>query len=187
MKSVNQDLTVGSPLKKIIVFALPVIFGNLVQQMYNVVDTLIVGKTLGVTKLAAVGAVGSMSFLALGFVIGLTAGCAVLTSHAFGMGDKRYMKKSIFTQMIIAIIFAVVLTALFVLIAAPLLRLLNTDSEIFDDSCSYITIIYLGIFATMLYNYAASILRAVGNSTMPLVFLIISAVLNIVLDLLFIL
>lgn len=187
MKSEKQNLTIGSPLQKILLFALPVIFGNLVQQMYNVVDTLIVGKALGVTKLAAVGAVGSMSFLGLGFVMGLTAGCAVLTSHAYGRSDYGYMKKSIFAQLIIAIAFTIILTALFVAVAAPLLRLMHTESNIFDDSLSYITIIYLGIGATMLYNFTSSVLRAIGNSTMPLVFLCIAAVLNIGLDLLFIL
>lgn len=181
------NMTSGSILKKILLFALPILAGNLLQELYSVVDTLIVGQTLGVDKLAAVGATGPLSFLVIGFIMGLTSGCAVLTSKAFGANDTKALKQSVAAHFAIAGVFTVLLTAIFLVCAAPLLSLLNTTADSFEYARIYIMLIYAGIPATMLYNLLASLLRAVGDSKTPLVFLAFSSVLNIGLDLLFIL
>ena len=164
-----RNLTQGKISSQILFFAIPVIIGNLLQELYNVVDTLIVGQTLGEIKLAAVGSTSSLNFFALGFFIGLSAGCSVITSQHFGANDMERVKKSVAAHIIIGFVSAVVLTVSFVLLVNPLL-----------------TIIYLGIPATMLYNLTASLLRSVGDSKTPLYLLLFSSVMNVGLDLLFI-
>lgn len=186
-KTVAVKLTEGNILKKMLIFAVPIIIGNLLQELYYIFDTLIVGQTLGDIKLAAVGATSSLVFLATGFIIGITSGCAVLTSQFFGAGDDNRMKKSVASHIVIALISTVVLTVGFVLLAKPLLILLNTTSDTFAYSKTYLTIIYGGLPATMLYNVTSALLRSVGDSKTPLMLLLLSSVLNIGLDLLFIL
>ncbi len=185
-KSLTVNLTEGSVLGKIIFYALPIIAGNMLQQLYNVADTLIVGKTLGVMRLASLGATGGMNFLMMGFVMGVTSGCAVLTSQAYGAGDEARLKKSVAAHVVIAAALTLLMTAGFLLGARPMLRLIRTTPDIFEYSAGYITIIYQGIAAAMLYNFLAASLRAVGDSRSPLLFLVFSSLLNIVLDLLFI-
>ncbi len=186
-QSGTMDLTTGSPLRRIIIFALPVLAGNLLQELYNVVDTLIVGQTLGVDMLAAVGSTSSMSFLALGFVMGFTSGCAVLTSQRFGANDGDGIRESFAAHIIAASGAAILLTVLFVICARPILTLLRMTQSSFEAAAAYITVIYAGIPATTLYNVLSSTMRAVGDSRTPLLLLLCSSLLNIVLDLVFIL
>lgn len=181
-----RNLAQGKISSQILFFAIPVIIGNLLQELYNVVDTLIVGQTLGEIKLAAVGSTSSLNFFALGFFIGLSAGCSVITSQHFGAGDMERVKKSVAAHIMIGVVSAVVLTVSFVLLVNPLLTMLGTTSDTFDYASRYLTIIYLGIPATMLYNLTASLLRSVGDSKTPLYLLLFSSVMNVGLDLLFI-
>lgn len=181
-----RNLTQGKIFSQILLFAIPVIIGNLLQELYNVVDTLIVGQTLGEIKLAAVGSTSSLNFFALGFFIGLSAGCSVITSQHFGAGNIEQVKKSVAAHILIGVVSSVVLTAAFVFLVNPFLTMLGTTKETFDYASRYLTIIYLGIPATMLYNLTASLLRSVGDSKTPLYLLLFSSVLNVGLDLLFI-
>ena len=149
-------------------------------------DAVIVGKFVGNNALAAVGSTGTIMFLINGFVIGMTAGFTVLTAQKFGAGDERGIRKSVTGAAWLSLIVGLILTAAFMVFMKPLLTLMNTPADIFDDAYAYIMIISGGILAQMLYNLLASILRALGNSRVPLYFLILSAVLNIVLDLVFV-
>ena len=172
---------------QIILFAVPIIIGNLLQQLYSVADTIIVGKTLGNIKLAAVGSTSALNFLAVGFVIGLTGSCTVLIAQYYGAQDETAMKKSVAAHLLIAVVSSILLALLFVVSAAPMLRLLHTTDATFPYALYYITIIYAGIPATMLYNLTASLLRSIGDSKTPLILLIVSSFLKIGLDFLFIL
>ena len=182
----TKDMTTGNPVKLLLLFTIPLLIGNVFQQFYSMVDTVIVGRYLGVDALAAVGTTGSMTFLINGFVTGLTSGFSVLVAQRYGAKDEKGLKKAVGSSVILCAIIIVVLTTISVLSAKPLLNLMNTPSNIIDDATTYITIIYGGIIATMSYNMIAAILRALGDSKTPLYFLIISSVLNIVLDLVFI-
>ncbi|AEE15943.1 MATE family efflux transporter [Treponema brennaborense] len=185
--SAAKDMTVGSPLKLIFLYSVPLLAGNLVQQLYSMADTIIVGRLLGTEALAAVGNTGPMNFLVLGFVLGLTSGFAVITAQQFGAKNEAGVRRSVAMNIILNGVFAVIMTVLSVATARPLLELIRTPQSIMDGSCSYIVIIYLGICTTVLYNATACILRALGDSKSPLYFLIISSLLNIGLDVLFIL
>ena len=186
MKAVQHDMTVGKPMKVIINFTLPIFIGNVFQQFYNMADAVIVGKFVGTKALAAVGSTGTIMFLIWGFVAGMTAGFTVLTAQKFGAGDMDGMRKTVAGAGILSLGIGLFLTIVFMAFMKPLLILMNTPSDIFADAYSYIMIVSGGILAQMLYNLLSSILRALGNSKLPLVFLIISALLNIVLDLVFI-
>lgn len=186
MKSAQNDMTVGNPMKIIFGFTLPIFIGNVFQQFYNMADAVIVGKFVGNKALAAVGSTGTIMFLIYGFVVGMTTGFTVLTAQKFGAGDMKGMRKTVAGAGILSFVVGVLLTILFMVFMKPLLILMNTPSDIFADAYSYIMIVSGGILAQMLYNLLSSILRALGNSKLPLVFLIISALLNIVLDLVFI-
>ena len=186
MKSAQNDMTIGNPMKIIFGFTLPIFIGNVFQQFYNMADAVIVGKFVGNKALAAVGSTGTIMFLIYGFVVGMTAGFTVLTAQKFGAGDMNGMRKTVAGAGILSFVVGALLTLLFMVFMKPLLVLMNTPSDIFADAYSYIMIVSGGILAQMLYNLLSSILRALGNSKLPLVFLIISALLNIVLDLVFI-
>lgn len=177
------DMTKGSPFRLIIKFIIPVVLGNLFQQLYSMVDTIIVGRCVGMDALAAVGATGTISFLILGFALGLTSGFTVLTAQKFGAGDIKGMKLSVTNALILSFLVSVIMTFFSVIGMRGLLRLMNTPDNIFEMSYDYIIIIVGGMFFTILYNIMASLLRAVGNSKAPFYFLVVSAVLNIVLDL----
>ena len=173
-------------MKIILSFTLPIFIGNVFQQFYNMADAVIVGKFVGNKALAAVGSTGTIMFLIYGFVVGMTAGFTVLTAQKFGAGDMKGMRKTVAGAGILSFVVGALLTILFMAFMKPLLILMNTPSDIFADAYSYIMIVSGGILAQMLYNLLSSVLRALGNSKLPLVFLIISALLNIVLDLVFI-
>lgn len=183
MKAVQLDMTKGNPMKIIFHFTLPIFIGNVFQQFYNMADAVIVGKFVGNKALAAVGSTGTIMFLIYGFVVGMTAGFTVLTAQKFGAGDMPAMRRTVAGASILSLIVGVILTAAFMLFMKPWLVLMHTPEDIFADAYAYIMIISGGILAQMLYNLLASILRALGNSRVPLYFLILSALLNIVLDL----
>ncbi len=186
MRSAQNDMTVGNPMKLILGFTMPIFIGNVFQQFYNMADAIIVGKFVGNKALAAVGSTSTIMFLIYGFVVGMTAGFTVLTAQKFGAGDMKGMRRTVAGAGILSLVIGLILTILFMTFMKPLLILMNTPSDIFADAYAYIMIISGGILAQMLYNLLSSILRALGNSKLPLLFLIISAVLNILLDLLFI-
>ena len=179
----EKDMTAGSPAKIIWNFTLPIVIGNIFQQFYTMVDTVIVGKFVGTKALAAVGATGTICFLILGFLMGLTAGFTVITSQRFGAGDMEGMRKTVGSAAVLSVVISLLMTVISMVGMKPLLKFMNTPDDIFHDTYLYIMIICAGIFAQVLYNLLASILRALGNSKTPLYFLLFSAVLNIVLDL----
>lgn len=180
------DMTKGSPAKLIAKFIVPIIIGNIFQQFYSMIDTIIVGRYVGLQALAAVGCTGTISFLILGFAQGLTTGFTVLTAQRYGAGDMQGMKRSVANAGILATGVAVIVTIVSALCMDMLLTAMNTPSDMYDMAKEYIMIICLGMCFTIFYNFLASILRAIGNSVIPLVFLIISAILNVVLDIVFI-
>ena len=182
----TKDMTSGNPIKLILLFSIPLLIGNVFQQFYSMVDTIIVGRFVGVDALAAVGARGSMSFLINGFVVGLTSGFAVLVSQKFGAKDENGLKKAASSSLVLCLIATVIVTIVSMALAKPLLNLMNTPDNIMKDAHSYISVIYAGTIATVSYNMFASLLRALGDSKTPLYFLIIASVLNIVLDIVFI-
>lgn len=184
--SAAKDMTVGEPARLIFLYSIPLLLGNIIQQLYSMADTIIVGRYLGTEALAAVGTTGPMNFLVLGFVTGLTSGFAVVVAQRFGAKDTDGLRRSVAMNVMLNAAFAVVITALALATARPVLRLINTPESIFSDAAEYVTIIYVGIGAIVLYNGTACILRALGDSRSPLYFLIVSAVMNIVLDILFI-
>lgn len=175
-------MTRGTPAKLIARFIVPIIIGNIFQQLYSMVDTIIVGRFVGVEALAAVGATGSVGFLILGFTQGLTTGFTVLTAQRFGAGDREGMRRSIGSAVILSVFVTVFMTGISLTGMDILLRWMNTPEDIFGMAREYIVIICAGICCSVLYNLQASILRAIGNSVVPLVLLLISSVTNIVLD-----
>ena len=183
MKAVQSDMTTGNPMKIIFNFTLPIFIGNVFQQFYNMADAVIVGKFVGNKALAAVGSTGTIMFLIYGFVVGMTAGFTVLTAQKFGAGDMPAMRRTVVGASFLSLVVGLVLTAAFMVFMKPWLVLMHTPEDIFADAYAYIMIISAGILAQMLYNLLASILRALGNSKVPLYFLILAALLNIVLDL----
>lgn len=182
-----RDLTQGSPVKLIIAFTLPLLIGNLFQQFYNMADTFIVGRTIGVNALAAVGSTGSIMFFVLGFVMGMTAGLSIVTAQRFGAGDIEGIRKSVGASALISLVFTVVLTVLSVIFTKPVLVMMNTPAEILDDAYDYLIVINFGLGAAVLFNLLSNLLRGLGDSRTPLYILIFASVVNIVLDLVFIL
>ena len=182
----ERDMTVGKPGKIILNFTIPIFIGNIFQQLYSMVDTVIVGKFVGNEALAAVGSCGTLMFLILGFLMGLTAGFTVVTAQHFGAGNMRAMRQSVASASVLSAVISVLMTVLSMSFMKQILHLMHTPEDIYGEAYSYIMIICGGIVAQVLYNLLASILRALGNSKIPLYFLILAALLNIVLDLVFI-
>ena len=182
----TKDMTQGSPVKHILLFSIPLLIGNVFQQFYSMVDTIIVGRFVGVDALAAVGSTGSLVFLINGFALGLTSGFSVMVSQRFGANDEKGLRKAVSSSVVLCAALVVILTTTSLIAAKPLLHLMNTPDNIFNDAYIYVAIIFAGIVTTVAYNMMASILRALGDSKSPLYFLIISSILNIVLDLVFI-
>ena len=182
----TKDMTTGSPMKNIIRFCLPLMLGNLFQQLYNMADTIIVGRFVGKIALSAVGSVGALNFLIIGSVIGLCTGFAIPIAQRFGAQDIRSLKKYVANIIYTSAVLGVVFTVGAVLFTHPLLKLLNTPEEIYQEAYDYIVIIFAGIGATMFYNLLASIVRSLGDSKTPLYFLLFSSVLNVGLDILLI-
>lgn len=182
----TKDMTQGSPMKLILGFSIPLLFGFLFQQFYNLVDTIIVGRFLGVDALAAVGATGSVNFLIIGFCMGVCSGFSIPISHKFGAGDYVGMRKVVANCVWLSAAFAVVMTIATCVLCRQILVLMKTPGDILEDSYRYIWVIFLGIPVTYLYNMLSGIIRAMGDSKTPLIFLLMSSFLNIALDLFFI-
>ncbi|MFQ9680526.1 MAG: MATE family efflux transporter [Ruthenibacterium lactatiformans] len=176
----------GQPHAAAAPVSLPMLVGNIFQQFYSMVDAMIVGRFVGVDALAAVGATGGMSFLVLGFVIGLANGFCVVVSQRFGARDEAGLRRCVAMTMLLSLIVTAVATAASFLGTEPMLRAMNTPENIFSDSAAYIGIIFLGLGASLFYNLFSGLLRAVGDSKTPLYFLCLSSALNVVLDLLFV-
>lgn len=179
-------MTVGSPLRLILLFSLPLLLGNLFQQLYNMADGIIVGQFIGTDAFAAVGATGSMSFLIIGFILGCASGFCIPVSQYFGAADDAGMRRCVANIVWLGLLISAAVTTLMMFSTRSLLTLMDTPENIFADSFGYISIIFAGIPACMFYNIEASLMRAVGDSRSPLYFLIISCIVNIILDLVFI-
>lgn len=182
-KSAVKDLTNGSPVKLILGFALPLLLGMLFQQFYSMVDTIIVGKFLGAKALAAVGSTGSINFMIVGFCMGVCSGFAIPVAQMFGAGDRKALCRYVGNGAVLAGILSVVMTVLVCIWCRDILILMKTPSDILDGAYAYIFVIFLGIPLMVLYNQTSAIMRSLGDSRSPLIFLGISSILNIVLDL----
>ncbi|SDS46293.1 MATE family efflux transporter [Microbacterium paraoxydans] len=172
-------LTTGRPWRVILAFSIPLLLGNVVQQLYQFADAIVVGRHLGVQSLAAVGATGSLLFLLLGFAWGLTSGFAIPIAQAFGARDDAAVRRSVATGVLLSGITSVVLTVVAPLIAGPILALLQTPPELMAEATVFTQISFLGAGATMFFNYLSAIIRAIGDSKTPLVFLTVSCALNV--------
>ncbi|MGL5435561.1 MAG: MATE family efflux transporter [Lachnospiraceae bacterium] len=181
-----KDMTSGSPGKLILGFFVPMVFGLLFQQMYNMVDTIIVGKYLGVHSLAAVGSTGSINFMIIGFCMGVCNGFAIPVAQKFGEKNFSLLRKFVANGAWLAVIFAAVLTLAVSLLCRQILLWMNTPADIINGAYDYIFIIFIGIPATFLYNMTSGIIRSMGDSRTPLVFLVLSSIINVFLDLFFI-
>lgn len=181
-----RDLTKGFPAKLIFLFTIPLLVGNIFQQFYNMVDMIIVGQTLGKEALAAVGSTGSITFLIIGFAQGLSTGLSIITAQRFGAKDYRRVRRSFAVSVVISLIVTVILTVASLLLIDPLLHVMQTPSDIYDQAKEFITIILGGMFASMAFNLLSNMIRALGDSRTPLFFLIFAVIINVVLDLLFI-
>ena len=181
-KSAVKDLTNGSPVKLILGFALPLLLGMLFQQFYSMVDTIIVGKFLGAKALAAVGSTGSINFMIVGFCMGVCNGFAIPVAQMFGAGDRKALCRYVGNGAVLAGILSVVMTVLVCIWCRDILILMKTPSDILDGAYAYIFVIFLGIPLMVLYNQTSAIMRSLGDSRSPLIFLGISSILNIVLD-----
>lgn len=183
----TKDMTEGRPLRLIISFAFPMFLGMLFQQFYSMVDTIIVGKFLGVGPLAGVGSTGSLNFMVIGFCSGVCNGFAVPVAQMFGAKREEELRRCVANCAWLCIGFSAVLTAAVVALCRPILTLLNTPEDIFEYAYTYIVIIFCGIPFTFLYNILAGIIRSLGDSRTPVVFLALSSCINIALDIAFIL
>ncbi|MFH5811638.1 MATE family efflux transporter [Companilactobacillus sp. FL22-1] len=181
------DLTQGRPMKVIFLYTIPLLLGNFFQQFYSFIDTLIVGKTISVDALASVGATGGLTALVIGFAQGMTSGLTILTARKYGASDERGVRKSFASGIIISFWIAVIFTILALLIAYPLLIAMQTPKVLIHDSFIFLEIIFAGIFSFVGFDFLGNTMRALGDSRVPLFFLIVSTVLNILLELVFIL
>lgn len=186
MKSYVKDMTEGNPTGLLLTFMLPMVVGNVFQQLYNMVDSMIVGKYVGADALAAVGATGSLNFLIFSLCGGMANGIGIIISQYFGAGNDNGVKKAIANAVYIMTTSALLMGVIGLVFSRKLLIFLNTPENILDDSALYMQIMCVGILAVGLYNCIAAILRAVGDSKTPLYFLIVASILNIILDLLFV-
>ena len=177
-----KDMTNGSPSKHILGFAVPMLFGMLFQQFYNLVDTIIVGKTLGVEALAGVGATGSINFMIIGFCMGVCNGFVIPVAQCFGAKKPADLRKYVFNGYICSIVFAIVLTLASVTFCRRILIIMNTPADIIDHAYNYIVVIFIGIPTVFLYNMVSGVIRSLGDSKTPVVFLVLSSIINVVLD-----
>ena len=182
----NADLLHGPIFKNLFLFMLPILVSNLFQQLYNTVDTMIVGNVLGDSALAAIGSCGSIYELLVGFGIGIGNGLSIVAARSYGAQDEDLLKKTVAGSLVIGLCASFVITTAGFFGLRPLLQLLDTPAEILEDAYRYIIVIDLGVLVMFFYNLCAGLLRAIGNSVMPLVFLLISSGLNVALDLWFI-
>ncbi len=184
--TLNVDMINGGIIKPILIFAIPIFISNLFQQFYNTVDTMIVGHVLGDSAVASIGAVSPVYEMLVGFAVGVSGGLSIVAARCFGMRDLERLKRASASAFIISIAISLIITALSLILMTPLLKLLRTPGEIFAQAENYIYTIIAFAGVTVLYNLLASLMRAVGNSFMPLVFLIISSCINVVLDIAFV-
>lgn len=182
-KNETKDMTTGNPSKIILGFSIPLLFGMLFQQFYSMVDTIIVGKYLGVDSLAAVGSTGSINFMIIGFCMGVCNGFAIPVAQKFGANDHKMLRKYVANSGWLSIIFSAVMTIIVCILCRDILVWMKTPTDIIDGAYNYIFVIFLGIPVTYLYNLLSGIIRSLGDSKTPLYFLLISSVINIILDL----
>ena len=182
----TKDMTKGKPLSLILAFCLPMVCGNIFQQLYNMVDSVIVGQYVGVKAFAGVGSVGAVYFLVIGTATGICAGFSIPVAQRFGAGDLKAMRRTVYNANILAAAIAVVLTAVTVIFCKPLLHLMKTTPDTFEYAYSYIVVIFAGIPVTIFYNMMSGILRALGDSKTPLKYLLTASGFNVVFDLVFI-
>ncbi len=180
------DMTTGNIPKQLIRFTIPLILANLFQLSYNAADSIIVGRFAGTKALAAVGTANPIINITIFFIIGICTGASVLMSEYFGEGNIKKFKREVSTTMIAGFIFTLLMIIICVILTKPILRLINTPEEILPAATSYLRIIFFGLIFTFLYNVFASTLRSIGDSKTPLIFLSIAAVLNVVMDLIFV-
>ncbi len=186
MKNSNNDLTEGSIVKSIIWFSIPLLVGNLFQQLYNAVDSYVVGNYVGKAALAAVGASTPVINMLIGFFMGIATGAGVVIAQYFGANDKGRMSKAIHTSSALTLVMAVILTVIGLVFTNPLLHAIGVPDDVFAQSSQYLAIYFGGITFTLIYNMGSGVLRAVGDSKRPLYFLVIASVVNIILDFIFV-
>lgn len=186
LKNTTIDMIHGPIFKSIVLFAIPILISSVFQQLYNTMDTFIVGRFLGDTALAAIGSVNSVFDLINGFALGIGNGLAIVTARAFGSGDQEELKKSVAGSLVIGLASSILITILAFFGIKPLMHAINVPNHVFNQAYSYIVWIILFLTIMFAYNLAAGLLRAIGNSVMPLLFLIFSSLLNVGLDILFI-
>jgi putative MATE family efflux protein len=185
-KDITRDMTIGNPTKLLLQFSVPLLIGNIFQQFYNMVDAIVVGNYEGAEALAAVGTTGPINFLIFSLALGLATGISIITSQYFGAKDEENIKKSFATGAYVIIISSVIMGLVGFFASRPILELLNTPDNIIDQSVIYLKICCIGIVGIGAFNWISTIFRALGDSITPLIFLIIACVLNIILDLLFV-
>lgn len=181
-----KDMTSGKPIKLIWNFTIPLLIGNLFQQLYNMADTFIVGRTIGVHALASVGSTGSIIFLILGFANGLTAGLAIPLAQRYGAKNFSGVKRSFYVSILISAVVAILLTILSMVFCRQILEIMQTPVEIIDGAYDYLMVIFAGIFSSMAFNLLSNIFRSIGDAKTPLYFLVIACIMNIILDVVFI-
>ncbi|PST42319.1 MATE family efflux transporter [Faecalibacillus faecis] len=186
MKGNTQDLTKGSIVKAIILFSVPLLIGNLFQQLYNAVDSYVVGNYVGKVALAAVGASTPIINMLIGFFMGISTGAGVVIAQFFGAGDLSKMKKAIHNSIALTLVIGVVLTVIGLVFNDPILKAIGVPNDVFSEASTYLSIYFWSLIFVMIYNMGSGILRSVGDSKRPLYFLIFSSIINIVLDFLFV-
>lgn len=182
----TNDMTTGSPARLIISFMIPTCLGNIFQQFYNLADSIVAGRFIGVNALAAIGSTSSLVFLVIGWLNGLTSGFAILVAQSFGARRYEKMRRYVAMSILLCVAFVIVMTSSLLYFNYPILRLMNAPEDIIGDVASYMAVIYSGLAVTAAYNAMAAFMRALGDGRSPLYFLIISGVLNVFLDVLFI-
>ena len=181
-----QDMTVGKPIVNLAAFAIPLLIGNIAQQLYNTVDSIIVGKYVGDSALAAVGAAGPILNLMLLLFMGISTGAGIMVAQYFGARRKEELTKAVGTSLTLTLIASVIIMIVGPIITPPLMKLLGTPADVYDMAVDYLTILCLGIVGTGYYNIVSGILRGMGDSVTPLLFLVVACLLNIVLDIVFV-
>ena len=187
LKTKENGITEGVIWKQLLIFFFPILIGTFFQQLYNTVDTIVVGQYVGTQALAAVGTTGNIINLLVGFFVGVSSGATVIISQFFGAGDGQNVSKAVHTSMALALVGGLIIMAFGLLTARPSLEMLGVPEEIMEDAMTYLNVYYCGIIASMIYNVGTGVLRAIGDSRMPLYVLIVCCLVNIVLDLLFVL
>jgi putative MATE family efflux protein len=185
-EKMKTDLLHGNIIKSLLVFAVPMLLSNIFQQLYNTVDMVIVGHFLGETSLASIGACSVIFELLIGFAMGVGGGFGIVAARNYGAGDQDLLKRTVAGAVVIGFLLVILISAIASLFMMPLLKLINIPESIIDTAYSYISILVVFAIVLFAYNFCAGLLRAIGNSTMPLLFLVVSTLLNIVFDILFI-